>query len=60
MAGITQDRVIPIAIKAVGPSLIFIVEFQKLEREGHRDTASIVVASDSLFEIRPPVPGVGQ
>ena len=59
MRRITQNRVIPIAIKAVAPSEIFVVEFQELEREGYVETTSIAVASDSLFKILPPVPGIG-
>ena len=60
MRRITQNRVIPIAIKAVAPSKIFVVEFQELEREGYAETTSIAVASDSIFKILPPVPGIGE
>ena len=60
MRKITQNRVIPLAIKAVAPSDIFVVEFQELEREGYAETTSIAVASDSVFILKPPVPGIGE
>jgi hypothetical protein len=60
MKQIKQDRVIPIAVKCVAPSTIFVVEFNELTREGHAGVDSLTVASDSLFEIKPPVPGVCQ
>ena len=58
MRQITQNHVIPIAIKCVGPSQIYVVEFEELDRESFREVDSIAIASDSLFEITPPVPGI--
>lgn len=60
MKQITQDHVIPLAVKCVAASQIFVVEFQELERETYEGVESLTVASDSLFEIKPPVPGICQ
>ncbi len=60
MKQITQDHVIPIAVKCVAPSQIFVVEFAELERATYKSVTSITIASDSLFEIKPPVPGICQ
>lgn len=58
MPQIEQDHVIPLAVKSVGPSQIYVVEFEELDRATYSSVSSLTVASDSLFEIRPPVPGV--
>jgi hypothetical protein len=58
MRSITQDRVIPIAVKCVAPSTIHVVEFQEFRRESYTAVTSVEIAWDSLFEIRPPVPGI--
>ncbi len=60
MKQITQDHVIPLAVKCVAASQIFVVEFQEIERENYETIESLTVASDSLFEIKPPVPGICQ
>lgn len=60
MKQVKQDRVIPLAVKCVAPSTIFVVEFNELTREGHEEVESLSVAAESLFEIRPPVPGICQ
>ena len=58
MRQITQDHVIPLAVKCVAPSQIFVVEFEELDRETFASVTSLTAACDSLFEIRPPVPGI--
>ena len=60
MKKISQNRVIPLAVKCVGPSTIFVVEFNELTRDGHEGVKSLTVAAESLFEIKPPVPGICQ
>jgi hypothetical protein len=60
MRQLQQDRVIPLAVKSVGPSQIYVVEFEELDRATYSSVNSLTVVSDSLFEIRPPVPGVGR
>lgn len=58
MKQITQDVVIPIAVKCVGPSKIHVVEFVPLTRQDNAGVNMLAIASDSLFEIKPPVPGI--
>jgi hypothetical protein len=60
MKQVKQDRVIPLAVKCVAPSTIFVVEFNELTREGYEEIESLTVAAESLFEIKPPVPGICQ
>jgi hypothetical protein len=58
MSQIQQDHVVPLAVKSVGPSQAYVVEFEELDRATSFSATSLTVASDSLFEIRPRVPGV--
>jgi hypothetical protein len=58
MSQIQQDHVVPLAVKSVGPSQVYVVEFEELDRATSSSVTSLTVASDSLFEIRPRVPGV--
>ncbi len=60
MKQIMQDHVIPLAVKCVAPSTIFVVEFNELERDGYQHVEHLTVAAESLFEIKPPVPGICQ
>lgn len=60
MKQVTQRRVIPLAVKCVRASTIFVVEFNELNRETYTDVESLSFAADSLFEIKPPVPGICQ
>ncbi len=58
MAEVEQDLVIPIAIKALGDSRLYVIEFQPIHRSEQDEVFSLVKASDSIFEIRPHVPGI--
>lgn len=58
MKGITQDTVVPIAIKIVGSSEVLVVEFDAVERSTYRQLDQVSVASKSVFRIVPPVPGI--
>lgn len=58
MKQVTQSRVIPIAVKCVAPSTIYVVEFPELNRDSFSTVDVIEIESDSLFEIKPPVPGI--
>lgn len=55
---ITQSRVIPIAVKCIRPSTLYVIEFEALERETYPEVDTLVVAGQSLFELLPPVPGI--
>jgi hypothetical protein len=54
-----HHRVVPVAIKVVGRSKILVVEFAEILRESVGGTTSLTVASKSLFEIVPDMPGIG-
>lgn len=60
MKQVKQNRVIPLAVKCVAASTIFVVEFNELNRDGYEEVDSLTVAAESLFEIKPPVPGICQ
>jgi len=60
LAGVTQDIVIPIVAKAFAPSKIYIVEFAPLRREDAEKTDALTVASKAVYELLPPVPGIGK
>jgi hypothetical protein len=58
MMGVTQDWVIPFALKAIDRSLMHAVEFEAIARASAA-TAMLVIASEAVYELQPPVPGVG-
>lgn len=55
---ITQNRVIPIAVKCIPPSTLYVLEFEALERSTYKEVDTLVVAGQSLFKLEPPVPGI--
>lgn len=59
LANIHQPFVVPIALKAIGPSLIHIVEYQEVSRDGAEELETLNVANQAVFELVPPVPGIG-
>lgn len=59
MAGVTQDLALPIVVKTLGPSEIHVVEFEAVSRKDAEDLKSLVVASEAVYELVPPVPGIG-
>lgn len=60
LSGVTQDVVIPLAVKARGPSRIHVVEFDLVTRKEAATLSSLTVASDAIYEFVPPVPGIGE
>ncbi len=60
MRRVRQDLVVPMAVKCVGPSEVFVVEFNQLERANAQDVDSLSVASTAVYRIEPPVPGLCQ
>jgi hypothetical protein len=43
----------------VGRSLLHVVEFQTVARDEASALASLTVVSDAIYELHPPVPGIG-
>jgi hypothetical protein len=54
-----QARVIPVALKVVGKSLVHLVEFDAIDRGQFLDVESLNVAKAVIYEFSPPVPGIG-
>jgi hypothetical protein len=57
--GVTQDRAIAIAVKAIGPSEVFCVEFDVISRAEAPEIVSLTPVSQTLYVLRPPIPGIG-
>jgi hypothetical protein len=55
----TQDLILPIAVKALGPSRVYVVELEALARKDVEAKASLSVASAAIYDFVPPVPGIG-
>lgn len=59
MRAVTQSVVLPIAIKALRPSEVHVVEFDAVSRAAVSSIVSLTVASEAVFELIPTVPGIG-
>ncbi len=60
MRALHQTTIIPVAVKAVGPSRIYVVQFASLDR-GATDALKVLsVESEAIYVLQPPVPGVGK
>lgn len=57
---VTQDYILPIAIKAIGKSEIFIVEFDVVAKADAAALESLIPISEAVYELIPPVPGIGK
>jgi hypothetical protein len=60
LANVTQPFVVPIALKAIGPSKIHVVEYQEVTREDAEELETLNVINQAVFELVPPVPGIGR
>lgn len=60
-SAITQDVAIAVAAKAIGPSQVYLVEFQAVLREQADllPEVDLEVASEAVYEFSPHVPGIG-
>jgi len=58
-AGISQDSVLPIAVKALAPSRVYVIEFQAVSRNESPGKTSLEVTSSAVYEFVPKVPGIG-
>lgn len=52
--------VLPMAVKAFAPSEIFVVEFGSLNEHQAETATSLRVQSTAIYELRPPIPGIGK
>jgi site-specific DNA recombinase len=58
----TQNVAVPMAVKAIGPSRIYVVEFGPITRDGLDqidEPNGLRVASEAIYELAPPIPGIG-
>ena len=58
--GIEQNLVIPLAVKAIAPSRVWVVEFEPVERAALPQTTSLTVATSAIYQLRPSVKGIGE
>jgi hypothetical protein len=56
---IKQELVLPVAVKAIAPSRVYVIEFQGLNRDEAEACRSLTVASTGLYDFFPSVPGIG-
>ena len=59
MAGVTQNQVLPIAVQALRPSQIHVVEFEVIERTAVTSLAALPIVSEAIYEFVPPIAGIG-
>lgn len=57
--GVTQDIAIPVVVKAIGPSRVHVREFEAISRSQAAQSPSLIMASEAVYELVPPVPGIG-
>jgi hypothetical protein len=60
MKAVHQDLVVPIAAKAVAPSRIHIVQFSPVDRHAATQRFSLQIETEAVYDLVPPVPGVGK
>jgi hypothetical protein len=60
LTGITQDLVIPIAVKALAPSEVWVLEFETVSRPDANLRRPLTITSEAIYELVPPVPGIGE
>lgn len=58
--GIKQDVVLPMAVKALKPSEVYVVEFEPVTRQEASEKSFLQVSSTALYRLVPPVPGIGK
>ena len=49
--GVTQERAIPVAVKAIGTSEVYVVEFQPIAKSEALDEISLVLASEAMLPV---------
>ncbi len=57
---VIQDIALPVTLKAVGISQIYVVEFDPIIRSDAAHLDALVVASEAVYHLKPEVPGIGE
>jgi hypothetical protein len=60
IGGVTQGLVLPVGIKAIGPSRVHVYEFDVVTRAEAPSLESLSLVTDAVYEFLPPVPGIGE
>jgi hypothetical protein len=60
MTAVTQDVVIPVAVKSVRPSEIHIVQFGSIRRSEASYLSELTIHSEAIYQLVPQVPGIGE
>lgn len=55
---VSQDRIVPVAVKIVAKSEIHFVEYDEVTRHGYPNLSGLSAVRDVLYELKPPVPGI--
>lgn len=56
---VTQPFVVPVALKAISPSRIHLVEYGEVARDDAEALDTLTMVNQAVFELVPPVPGIG-
>jgi hypothetical protein len=59
LSNVTQSFAVPIALKSISPSVIHVVEYEAVARDEAEELEILNVANQAVFELVPPVPGIG-
>jgi len=57
---VSQTVALPIGIKAISRSHVYVAEFDEVTKANVDELESLSLVSDAIFELVPPVPGIGQ
>jgi hypothetical protein len=60
LPNVGQAVAVPIALKSIGPSKIHIVEYAEVRREDADALDALTMVNQAIFELVPPVPGIGE
>lgn len=57
---VNQEFVVPIALKSISASMIHVVEYEAVRREDAEELDALTIVNQAVFELVPPVPGIGE
>ena len=58
--GVEQELILPIAVKAIGKSMVQVVEFDVIRKEDAATTDLLTLKGQAVYELIPSVPGIGR
>lgn len=60
MSGVPQDLVIPMAVKALDESEVYVVEYETVARSEINTYLDLRIATEAIYSLQPRVPGIGE